>query len=65
MLELRDYPLGVLSNLIGTKGKEATDPHGVAVLISSVVASGVASEGSDNDTHFHIRLLLSFPTNSD
>ena len=25
MLELRDYPLGVLSNLIGTKGKEATD----------------------------------------
>ena len=46
-------------------GKEATDPHGVAGLISSVVASEVASEGSDNDTHFHIRLLLSFPTNSD
>ena len=25
MLELRDYPLGVLENLIGTKGKQATD----------------------------------------
>ena len=25
MLELRDYALGVLENLIGTKGKEATD----------------------------------------
>ncbi len=25
MLELKDYPLGVLTNLIGTRGKQATD----------------------------------------